>query len=211
MYYKKLASGYILQNTQKEHAKGLELLQQKVFPKLAPEELFTAPMYLKHLEKFPQGQFVILDGEKVIGMTTTIRHKYTGDNHTFLEMSGNGTLDTHEPHGDYLYGLDIGIDPQYRGRGLAKALYKARHELVHTLELKGQITVGMLNGYKNYKDHYSIEEYFQKVKTHELADPTVSMQEKIGFTIVKLIKNYLNDPTCGNAGALLILNATTSI
>lgn len=209
MYYKKLTSGYIVQNTQEEQSEGLEQLQKKVFPHLSPEELFSAPMYREHLKKFPEGQFVILDGNTVIGMTTTIRYQDTEKDHTFLEISGNGSIETHNPQGEYLYGLDIGIDPQYRGRGLAKALYAARQALVHVLGLKGQITVGMLNGYKKYKDIYTVEEYYEKVKNNELKDPTVSMQQKIGFTIVKLVKNYLHDPTCGNAGVLLRMDAST--
>jgi ribosomal protein S18 acetylase RimI-like enzyme len=211
MYYKKLPSGYMIQNTQKEHTKALELLQRKVFPKLSEEELFTASMYLKHIEKFPEGQFVILDGKKVIGMTTTIRYKDTGKEHTFLQISGNGNLETHHPEGDYLYGLDVGIDPRYRRKGLAKALYSARQELVHSLGLKGQLIVGMLNGYESYQNLYTIDEYYQKVKNNELSDPTVSMQLKLGFKIIKLIKNYLHDPTCGNAGVLLKLDAATRI
>ena len=57
----------------------------------------------------------------------------------------------------------------------------------------------------------SIDEYYEKVKNHELFDPTVSVQEKVGFEIVGLMKDYLNDPTCGNAGAVIVLDAGRTI
>ena len=50
-----------------------------------------------------------------------------------------------------------------------------------------------------------VAKYFEKVKAGELFDPTVSVQQKLGFEIVGLMKDYLHDPTCGNAGALLVL------
>ena len=63
----------------------------------------------------------------------------------------------------------------------------------------------MLNGYRDFRDKMSIDEYYDKVKNSELFDPTVSMQQKIGFGIIGLMKDYLNDPTCGNAGAVIVL------
>ena len=61
-----------------EHAAELERLQHKVFPHLAEEEILHADQYKKHLEIFPEGQFVALEGGKVVGSTTTMRyHKGT--------------------------------------------------------------------------------------------------------------------------------------
>jgi hypothetical protein len=63
----------------------------------------------------------------------------------------------------------------------------------------------MLNGFINYKNEMNIDEYYDKVLNHEIFDPTVSVQEKIGFKIKGLMKDYLNDPTCGNAGAIIVM------
>ncbi|MGB3075785.1 MAG: GNAT family N-acetyltransferase, partial [Chitinophagales bacterium] len=191
-------------------AEQLELLQRKVFPLLAEEELLHADQYKKHLEIFPAGQFVALDGVKVIGATTSMRYHYNIEDpepHTFQEVMGGGWLTTHEPNGEWLYGIDVSVDPSYRKIGIAKALYKARQHTVHQLELKGQITVGMLNGFGAVKDKMTLDEYYEKVKSGELFDPTVSVQQKVGFKIAGLIKEYLHDPTCGNAGALIVLEA----
>ena len=209
MEVREIISGNILiTNTGPEHAEQLEQLQHIVFPDLAESEILHAAHYRKHLEIFPEGQFVALDGEKVVGGTTTMRCHFNLDHpaqHTFAETMAGGWLTTHDPEGECIYGIDVSVHPAYRGRGIARAFYRVRQKLALQLGCRGQLTVGMLNGYAHYKNALSIEAYFQKVKDHIIFDPTVSVQEKIGFRIVSLMKDYLNDPTCGNAGALIVM------
>jgi hypothetical protein len=50
------------------HAAELENLQRLLFPTLAEEERLHAPQYLRHLEVFPAGQFVILADSRVAGV-----------------------------------------------------------------------------------------------------------------------------------------------
>ncbi|MBX7108425.1 MAG: GNAT family N-acetyltransferase [Chitinophagales bacterium] len=205
-----LAGGIRIINTGFIHAVSLEALQRKVFPTLAEDELLHADQYIKHMEIFPEGQFVALYGEQVVGATTSIRYHYDIQNpehHTFQEVMGGGWLTTHEKDGEWLYGIDVSVDPSFRKMGIAKALYRARQHTVRKFGLKGQITVGMLNGYGTLKNKMTVEEYYEKVRSGELFDPTVSVQQKIGFKIAGLIKEYLHDPACGNAGALIVLEA----
>lgn len=192
-------------NTRPEHAPLLDALQKIVFPTLSPDELMGERHYHEHLKVFPEGQFVVVDEDRVVGMTTTMRHHLTLEDHTFLEISGNMLLSTHESDGDWLYGLDVGVHPDYRGRGLAKQLYRARQELCRQLGLKGQVTVGMPNGYLNYAHEMDLDTYFEALKAGQLTDPTVSAQQKTGFEIIRLIHNYLEDPQCGNGGVLMVL------
>ena len=180
-------------------------MQKIVFPTLSNEEQFKAAHYLKHIETFPEGQFVITHDEQVIAMTTTMRSSFDFDHyhHTFLETVAGGWLTNHEPNGDWLYGLDMGVHPAYRGKKLAKELYKARHQIAAQLGLKGQLTVGMMNGYGAVSDTISGETYFEELMQGKRTDPTITPQTKIGFTPIALISNYLNDPACGNYGVLL--------
>ena len=211
LYKKDLKKGYIIQNSQPEHAEGLAALQKIVFPKLAENEWFSKEHYLKHMEAFPEGQFVILDGDKVIGMSTTVRSKLLTEAHTFLEASGDLILKNYNPEGDWLSGLDVGVNPEYRGNGLGREIYRARQELVNYLGLKGQFTVGMINGYYKMRDQMTPQTYFDKLIKKEINDPTVSLQERIGFQLKKLIPDYCEDETCGNCGVLMTLNADQKI
>ena len=212
-YKEILSSGIVITPMRAEHAEQLEALQRIVFPNLAEEEILHAEQYKKHVEMFPEGQFVALDlthANKLVGATSSIRYHFDADHqehHTFFEIMGGGWFTTHDPNGEWLYGIDVSVHPEYRNKGIAKALYRARQNTCRQLGLKGQMTVGMLNGYADVKDKMSIEEYYEKVKNKELFDPTVSVQQRIGFEIVGLMKDYLNDPTCGNAGAVIVLGA----
>jgi len=211
IYKKQLKNGYIIQNSQPEHAAGLNALQKIVFPKLSDDEIFTKEHYLKHIQAFPEGQFVILDGDKVIGMSTTVRSKLLSEPHTFLEASGDLILNNYDPDGDWLSGLDVGVNPAYRGYGLGREIYRARQDLVNFLGLKGQFTVGMINGYYKMRLQMTPQDYFDKLMKKEINDPTVSLQERIGFTLKKLIPDYCDDETCGNCGVLMTLDADQTI
>ena len=62
-YRRVLPNGLVIAAARPEHASALEVLQRVVFPTLADQERFKAAHYLKHLELFPAGQFVGLDGD----------------------------------------------------------------------------------------------------------------------------------------------------
>ena len=191
----------------------LEELQKIVFPTLADDELIRAAHYLRHLELFPEGQFVITDGNRVVGMTTTMRSDFDFLNyhHTFKETIAGGWLSNHNPEGEWLYGLDMGLLPAYRGRGLARILYRARHEVAKSLGLKGQLTVGMMSGYGAVSDQMSGELYYQELIQHKRKDPTLTPQMKIGFEPIALMPNHLNDPVCGNYGVLIKLDINKNV
>ena len=196
-------------SAQPNHAEALEELQRVVFPTLADEQRFKAAHYRKHLELFPEGQFVGLDGDRVVAATATIRlHFDVADRtHTFADIIQGGWLTSHQPAGDWLYGADIGVRPDYRRRGLAQALYAARQELVWALGLKGQVTAGMMSGYGAVKHEMSAEDYYQGLVTGRITDPTLSMQQRVGFEFRGLLKDYLSDPVCDNYSVLIVLDA----
>jgi GNAT superfamily N-acetyltransferase len=205
-----LKNGLVVASTAPEHAEALEALQRIVFPTLADDERFKAAHYRKHVELFPEGQFVVLDPDKsdrVVGMTSTIRLPFDFDHpgHTFADIIQGGWLTSHDPEGDWLYGADIGAHPEYRRRGIARALYAARHETVRRLDLKGQVTVGMLSGYGAKKSEMTAQAYYDGVKDGTITDPTLTAQMRVGFELRGLIPGYLNDPVCDNYCACIVL------
>jgi len=208
-----LESGIQIVSTQTEHAEQLEKLQEIVFPTLAPEERFTKAHYHKHISLFHEGQFVALHQDNVVGMTSSIRFNFDFDHvhHTFADMIQGGWLTSHQPNGQWLYGADIGTHPNFRRRGIARGLYAARQHTVHTLNLQGQVTVGMMNGYATYQNQMTPETYFEKVRDGHITDPTVTAQMRMGFEIRALVKNYVTDPQCGNCGILIVLPAHKTV
>lgn len=208
-----LPNGLRITPARPEHAGELEGLQHAVFPTLADAARFKAAHYLKHLELFPEGQWVGLDGERVVAATATIRLRFDFEHrtHTFDDIIQGGWLTSHEPDGDWLYGADIGVHPDYRGRGLAQALYAARQELVWRLGLKGQVTAGMMSGFGAVKHLMSADDYYAGLVAGRINDPTLSMQQRVGFEFRALLSNYLTDPICDNYSVLIVLDATKDV
>lgn len=212
-YFRKFGDGLVVTNTLPVHAPQLEQLQIACFPTLDDDQRFKAVHYLKHIEIFPEGQFVVLDGDRVVGATSTLRLDFDFDHvdHSFDEVIAGGYLTTHKPDGAWLYGADIGTHPDYRGRAIAAHLYAARQETVWRFKLNGQVTAGMLPGYDKHRAQMSVPEYYDKVVSGEIFDPTVGMQMKTGFEPRKLLANYLNDPVCDNYSVLLVLPAEKDV
>ncbi len=210
---KLLSSGIEITSTRKEHAPALEELQILCFPTLDDDQRFKRAHYRKHIELFPEGQFVALDRERVVGMTSTIRMRFDFGHveHTFADVIQGGWLTSHEPEGDWLSGADIGTHPAYRRRGIARGLYAARHLTVRGYGLMGQVTVGMLRGYGALKREMSAQDYYDSLLRGERSDPTISVQMRVGFEPRGLLPNYLNDPVCDNTGVLLVLAAEKDV
>lgn len=212
-YCRKLADGLAITHSRPEFAVQLEDLQRICFPTLADDERFKSRHYVRHMELFGSGQFVALDGDRVIGATTTLRLNFDFDHvcHTFADIIQGGWLTSHQPHGEWLYGADVSVHPSYRGRGLANALYAARQEVVWKLGLKGQVTAGMMPGYSGFKQQISVDEYYRRVIDGQLRDPTLSMQIHAGFEPRGLLANYLHDPVCDNYSVLLVLDSGKNV
>ena len=212
-YRRVLPNGLVIASAGPEHADALEQLQRAVFPTLADEERFKAAHYRKHIALFPEGQLVGLDGDRVVAATATIRlhFDFADRTHTFADIIQGGWLTSHEPDGDWLYGADIGVHPDYRGQGLAQALYAARQELVWSLGLQGQVTAGMMSGFGAVKHRMSAESYYEGLVSGRINDPTLSMQQKVGFEFRALLKDYLSDPICDNYSVLIVLDAASDV
>ncbi|WP_338408094.1 GNAT family N-acetyltransferase [uncultured Flavobacterium sp.] len=200
---KEILGKYILQTARPEYAKQEAELQKIVFPTLSEEELMTEEQYKRHMEIFPEGQMIVLDGDRVIAATTTLMQNYHKGHHTFLEISDNLWLGTHDPKADWLYGLDVSVHPDYQGKGIGRQIYNARQEVAKQLEKKGQMTAGMPIGFDKVKDQMTIAEYCEKLIKGEIIDPTVTAQTKCGFILVEPLFDYLDDPRSGNCSVLM--------
>jgi len=211
----RFGDGLLVVPTAPPHAEALAALQVTIFPTLAPAERFTAANYRKHVELFADGQWCVIEEVtgRVVGATTTIRldFDFAHVDHTFAEIIAGGWLTTHEPAGRWLYGADIGTHPEFRGRGIARALYATRHNVVRKLGLEGQVTVGMPSGYGAAKHESTAEAYYNEILAGTRRDPTISAQIKIGFEPRGLLANYLDDPVCDGYGVVLVLPASTGV
>ncbi|MEP7236526.1 MAG: bifunctional GNAT family N-acetyltransferase/carbon-nitrogen hydrolase family protein [Ferruginibacter sp.] len=147
----------------------------------------------KLISKFPEGQFVIIADEKVVGCALSIMVKYDdyGDDHTYKQITGNYTFSSHNEKGDVLYGIEVFIHPDFRGLRLGRRLYDARKELCEKLNLKAVVFGGRIPNYHTHAAELKPKEYIKKVKLKEIYDPVLSFQLSNDFHVKKVLKNYL--------------------
>ncbi len=147
------------------------------------------------INNFPQGQFVILVDEKVVAYCATFRvSEAVGmKRHTWAEITGNGYASHHDPHGDWLYGMEVCVDPEYRGYRLGQRLYNQRKKLCQSLGLKGIVFAGRLPTLaKRIKKFGTVEAYVDAVQSKQVRDPVLSFQIHNGFEVIGIIPNYLS-------------------
>lgn len=193
-------------NIQPKYAKALEQLQRDCFPTLGEQELMVEAHFLKHCELFPEGNFVALIDDKVVGLGSgfLIDFDFDHPDHTFLEIIADGYYTNHDPDGDYYYGGDISVHPDYRRRGIGKMLYDARQNTVKQLNRKGIVAGGLIPDFANHKDKMSVNQYVDAVVAGELYDRTLSFQLKNGFVVRGVLENYIEDSASDNWSTLIV-------
>jgi GNAT superfamily N-acetyltransferase len=198
-------------NTKLEYAEQMEAMQRLIFPTLTENELIHAEKYRHHVKLFPEGQLAAVieqDGKEiVVGATSSFRIK-EGPNelgqHTFEEIVSENWFHKHDPNGEWLYGADMSVHPDYRKMGIASKLYTARGDVVKKLNLRGEIAGGMLPGYDKHRSQYNIDEYVQAVARGELTDPTLTPQLRNGFELRGVLYGYITDPRSDNHSSLIV-------
>jgi len=158
------------------------------------------------VEFFPAGQLVATINDQVVGCALSIivdRSKF-GDDHTFQQITGNYTFSTHDPGGTTLYGIEIFIAPEFRGRRLARRLYEKRKELCEQLNLKSITFGARLPGYHVHQEVMQPKEYIDKVKKRVIVDPSLNFQLANDFHPVRIMHDYLpGDKDSGNYAVLM--------
>lgn len=155
---------------------------------------------------FPEGQMCItVDGKlAAAALSIVVRYELFGDFHTYEEITGKESFNTHSNKGNVLYGIEVFVHPEFRSLRLGRRLYDARKELCEILNLKSIVIGGRIPLFHEYSDTLSAKQYIDKVRKKELYDPVLSFQLVNGFTPVKLLKGYLPGDTESEDYAVLL-------
>ncbi|MFG0288481.1 MAG: GNAT family N-acetyltransferase [Rhodopirellula sp. JB044] len=175
-------------------------LAERCFPGMEP---WGRAQVESQLEVFPEGQFVVeIDGKLAASCSSLILEYDEGlEWHNWKAISDSGFIRNHKPQGDTLYGIEIMVDPKYRGMKLSRRLYDARKELCRRKNLKQIIIGGRIPGYHKYAETMSAREYIDNVLEKNVYDPVLTAQLSNGFVVRGLTANYLPSDTesCGYA------------
>ena len=158
------------------------------------------------IERFPDGQVVIKVNDQLAGCALSIIVDYDkfDEHHTYKELTGNYSFDTHSIDGDVLYGIDVFIKPEYRGLRLGRRLYDYRKELCERLNLRGIAFGGRIPGYHKFSGEMTPKEYIEKVKRKEIDDAVLNFQISNDFHPSKVLKGYLEGDEASNEYAVLL-------
>lgn len=158
------------------------------------------------IDKFPEGQVVIKVNNHLAGCALSIVVDYDKFEykHTYRQITGNYSFNTHSATGDRLYGIDVFIKPEFRGLRLGRRLYDYRKELCERLNLKGIAFGGRIPNYHLHANELSPKEYIDKVKRKEIHDPVYNFQISNDFHATKVLKGYLQGDTESNEYAVLL-------
>ena len=163
-----------------------------------------------HIEKlislFPEGQVVLkINGEiAACALSLIVQSGRFEKHHTYKQITGNYSFDTHDPLGDVLYGIDVFVKPEFRGMRLGRRLYDYRKELCEKLNLKGILFGGRIPYYHNYSDKLSAREYIRQVRERKIHDPVLNFQLSNNFHPIRILKNYLEGDQASEEYAVLL-------
>jgi GNAT superfamily N-acetyltransferase len=189
----------------------LVAMNHAAYPELVEANVvWSAAQIAAHLERFGRGQIVAeLDGVVMGAISTFIVPP--GRNplaqHTWLEITDEGTFASHDGTGDTLYLADVYVDPAAWGKGVGEALYGALKQLCVDLGLRRVVAGGRLWGYHEYADRLTAREYVDGALRGEIRDRVLGSQIKAGFEVRGILERYLKDPRSKDYATLLVWNA----
>jgi predicted amidohydrolase/ribosomal protein S18 acetylase RimI-like enzyme len=151
--------------------------------------------YQMQITAFPEGQFVAIKDDKIVGYCSSLIVYLDDDSPWYAhgEITGFGSFSTHDPSGNTLYGADIAVDPDYQRQGISKKLYAARKALLRRHNLKQMIAGGRIPGYSEYRGKMSAKEYVAKVIGGELHDKALNAHIRAGYEIQGVHFGYIDD------------------
>ena len=192
----------VLRNIRNEDIPKIVSIQRESYPEVSTGQLYI-PLFLEnHISLFREGQFCVeLDGEVVASATcliVSLKPEY--EEHTWYDI----ILEHGNPHskpaveGDSLYADDLVTHPDFRHLGIGTLLFNARKQVALKYNLKRIIGGGRIPNYRKYADKISVQKYIEKVKEGQIYDPVLTFQIRNGFKVVKVLSNYLYDPSSLN-------------
>lgn len=187
---------------------AIRALMRRVYPPPhGPEAVWGEENLRRHLERFPEGQMVVEGGQDLIGTSTTMRVPLAAAlaPHTWSGITGGGSLSTHDPAGDALYGVNIAVDPARQGRGIGRLLYEARLALGRRLGCRAFVAGARIPGYHLHAEVLSPGAYLEAVTAGRIFDPTLSKQLMVGFRVLGLLPDYAPDPETRGHAALILM------
>ncbi len=191
------------------YAEQMESLSHAVYGSTHdhPDGTLLAEHFRRHVELFPEGQFVALEGGRVVGLTASMRIPFDPAQpfiESWYETISDGWLNRHDPDGAWMYGVESCVHPAYQGMGIGGKLMEARFEVARALNLRGMVAGSAIIDYYKVADQVPVEDYVRGVVAGQRFDRNLSKQLRKGFRAVAPIPDYLPDPETRGWGVVIV-------
>lgn len=196
---------YRVRTWRPEDIPGILAVHAAAYPDYRFSDLYDHRQHALQMETFPEGQLLVEYGDEIVGYATSLIVQLDDDGaaYRFSEITGGGTFSTHDPSGDTLYGADIAVHPDHRGKGVAGRLYKGRIRLLKRYNLRRMVAYGRIPGFQEYEGKLTADEYVQKVVEGELKDSALNAHLKAGYIVRRVLLDYMEDQSSLNYSTLL--------
>jgi GNAT superfamily N-acetyltransferase len=197
---------------QPDFAEELELLQRAVYNG-SKEDHHPDALHAEHFRSqvaiFPEGQFVAIDPltGRIVGHTSSMLLHYDPSQpftQPWVVTTDYGRLTPHDPTGDWMYGVESAVLPEYQGCGVGSALYAARFAVAQRLNLRGILAGSTIMNYHEHVERMTPDEYVRAVEAGLLYDNNLTKQLRKGFRLLNVIPDYVSDElSCGYGAAIV--------
>ena len=141
---------------------------------------------------FPEGQLCIEYEGRIVASASSLIVDFDEyeDWHNWQAIADSGYIRNHDEQGDTLYGIEMMVDPDFRGLKLARRLYNARKDIAKQRNLRRSIIAGRIPGYHKQPATMPASEYVDRVIAKKIFDPVLTVQISNGFALRGLIPDY---------------------
>jgi len=169
---------------------GIVDLSRRIY---GAQNAFTRRQVRGQINNFSDGQFVAEYDGTIVGHCATfmISGTIALQPHSWSEITGNGYASRHDHDGDWLYGMEVSVHPEYRRLRIGQRLYRARKNLCEEWGLQGIVFGGRMPGYARRKKQYpDPREYVNAVAERAIRDAAINFHLAQDFEPIGVIENY---------------------
>ncbi len=170
--------------------------------------IWTKEMLMNQFQLCPQLLYCAFKNGKMVATASGI---FTTENDfkkhkSWLEKTGNGFFTTHRPDGDIVFGADLSVIREALPKTSDKIMFTGLIITILGDGLKSLYLGSRIPSYHKHKN-MKVEDYvFGKRKSGKPFDPELYFYQKLGFEIVEIIPEYMEDPESLNYGVLIRWN-----
>lgn len=179
--------------------------QRAAWPEYPDDEQYGLRHFQLAFDSFPDGQVLAEVDGQIVGYATSVIVDISAslDRYSYNELTGSGTFSTHTDEGDTLYGADIAVHPDWRGKRIASKLYDARKRILRKHNLRRMVAFGRLPGYGAVASRMKAATYVSRVVSGDLKDPALTAHLRNGYKVISVREGLMEDGQSGGWATLL--------